>query len=476
MVSSRAEPAGSGHLHPERDVLAILRSFLLRIEDVSNFWVGFSGGADSTALLVALNELHSEFDINFQAVHFNHGLQVDAMSWQRHCQAFCQQRNIALHVAVLNIHSSLGPGPEGRARQQRYAAAEQLLGPGDVLLTAHHADDNAETLLINLMRGCGMDGIAGIPHIRALGDGRVARPFLGLQRSDLEAFLRTRDIKWLEDPSNLNQEFDRNFIRNGLLPILAQRWPGAVKSLNQVSSHARELTEIITKLLEAHYGHLILDGFTLALPPLLRLEPELQGLLLRQWLRDQDIITPPRRRLSEFLRQLNLTSSPGEHAELRWSGHLLKRSGSLLWLCTAPAPGPCPVLPWTSGMQLNLGNEAGTLELSGPQTNPPAGWAAGPRKAGDRMSLHEGGPRHTIKELMRNGGIPPWLREAVPVLYWDDRPVAVGDWLLHPDLHGFLKRNGLRYRWRPRHPLLCKLQSVSVQLPNQLETPHDRSA
>lgn len=434
------------------------------------YWVGFSGGADSTALLVALNELGVDLAAEFHAVHFNHGLQTAADDWQTHCLSFCKKNNIPLSIQQLEINLTPGQSPEAQARQQRYAAVEKLLGDGEIYLTAHHADDNAETFFLHLMRGSGMDGLAAIPPLRRIGQGWVARPLLEFRRQDLESFLRQRNIPWLQDPSNLNAAYDRNYVRNSLFPALDKRWPGVVKRLNQTASHARDFTAVLARLLASRHGNIILDNHTLALEPFIGLDLELQAMLLRQWLRGQEIISPPKQRLREFLHQLKASDQAGKRPELRWARHLIKRHGGALWLHQLRCPDQCPSRPWTSGMSLDLGTDFGLIHLSGNPVDIPPGWDIGPRRNGARMMQRTGGPRRKVKELMRECGLPPWLRPAVPVLYWQGEAAALGDWLFSARLQRWLSDSSLVYTWQPNHPLLCKLQSVSVHSLDQAES------
>jgi len=440
-----------------------LRQRLALFPAPSRYLVGFSGGADSTALLVAMLELRQELAADIHAVHFNHGLQPDANSWQEHCLAFCSRNKIRLHIHKLELNVAAGKSPEEEARQKRYKKVEQLLGDGEIYLTAHHADDNAETFFLNLMRGSGVDGLAAIPPLRRIGRGWVARPLLDFRRKNLEEFLRARRISWLEDPSNQDLAFDRNYVRNQLLPDLDKRWPGVWKRLNQAAVHARDFANVLNTLLAERHGNLLQDRYTLALDPFLGLDSELQALLLRQWLRDQDIVSPPRSRLQEFLVQLNYSTRKGARPELRWAQWQIKRHGNMLWVHEYPFAAVCPNRTWTAGMELSLGPDFGTLSLSGNTTIIPEGWTVGPLKKAAGLRLHEGGPRHRLKELLREQGVPTWLRAAIPVLYWQGEAAAVGNWLFSDELQRWLLQNRVTYMWRPDHPLLCKLQSVSVQ-------------
>jgi len=462
MANSRADQSATGRFDT-RQLLERLSLFPVP----SRYWVGFSGGVDSTALLVGMDELRQHLAADFRAIHFNHGLQTAATEWQLHCSAFCDRRAIPFDVVKLDLDPAAGRSYEGEARQLRYASVRQLLGDREIYLTAHHADDNAETFILNLMRGSGIEGLAAIPPLRKLGKGWVARPLLEFRRADLERFLRERGLPWLEDPSNEDVRFDRNYVRNQLIPTLDKRWPGAAQRLNQAAIHARNYATVLNSLLAERYGCLVRDNFTLDIGPLLRLEPELQANLLRQWLRGQEVLVPPLKRLDEFLSQLNTATGHGARPELRWGQWMIKRHGELLWLHQWPFPSMCPEKQWRSGNELDIGPEFGKLSLIGNGCEVPEGWEIGPRKNTAGMRLHPGGPHRKLKELMREMDVPPWLRCAIPVLYWNGEVAAVGDWLLSAELQRFLSRNRIEYRWQPKHPLLCKLQSVSVQFLKQ---------
>lgn len=462
-------------MNTANNLLAQLCEIIRSYPVAPRLWVGFSGGADSTALLLALHELSAEIPASIQAVHFNHGLQAAASQWQKHCQAFCEARRIPFYTEDLDLGTRDGHSPEEHARHHRYSAVRRLLGVGDIFLTAHHADDNAETLLLNLMRGSGIDGLTGIPRLRRMGKGWVARPLMDFRRQELEDFLCHRQIGWLEDPSNNNSGFDRNFLRNNIIPELEKRWPGTIPGINQTARHARELTATLTGLLGQQHGDLLQDDFTLPLPALLRLQPDLQSLVIRHWLRDQDIITPPRRRLLEFLRQLNSPSTNGRADELRWSDWMIKRHGESLWLQAVPTLPACPGHLWMGGATLELGAVFGDVILNG-SSSIPQNWEIGPRRQNTTMQLHESGCHRQMKELLRLLGIPPWLRDSVPILYWEGQVAAVGDWLIGPRLRQLLEAESASYHWNPRHPLLRKLQSVSVDFLKQENPSHGQIA
>lgn len=440
-----------------------LHERLARLPVVSKIWVGFSGGADSTALLVALKEMEHDLPAEFAAVHFNHGLQEAADEWQHHCQSFCDERNIPISIYCLELNLKEGQSAEEQARNGRYLSIESFLEEKQVYLTAHHADDNAETLFLNLMRGSGLDGLAGVPALRPAGKGWVARPLLDFRRRSLEEFLRARGITWLQDPSNLDTSFDRNFLRNTVFPELENRWPGLVSNLNQTSRNARDSASVLATLLSHPHANPVIDEHTLSLDILLGLKDEVQTAVLRQWVRGKGVLTPPRRRLQQFLDQLRTTAATANQAELSWAAQILKRHQRFVWWHGLPCPELSPALAWESGTSLCLGPEFGSIRLSGSNGVIPKGWEVGFLRNGARMKLHASGPRRKLIDLLREQGIPPWLRHAVPVLYWNGAAVSLGDCVMEPGLLGWLDEHDASLHWHPIHPLLRKLKSVSVQ-------------
>jgi tRNA(Ile)-lysidine synthase len=439
-----------------------LLASLARLPTPGRYWVGFSGGADSTALLQALHECRDALPAAIQVIHFHHGLQAGADAWQDHCRAFCAERDLPFQAERLEIDRSGRSSPEEAAREQRYHAIGGLLQPREMYLTAHHAEDLAETLFLNLMRGSGVEGLAGIPVLRELGHGWVGRPLLEERRHELENYLAGRGIPWLTDPSNADTGFDRNYLRQELFPLLEQRWPGLVRRLSRTARNARTTAAAMARFVEGQSGELLQDRLKMPLPGLLDLDMEMQTLILRQWLRRHEVPMLPEQRLREFLDQLR-RGGADSLAEVRWQGWMLKRYRSELWLHGEEACQPCPDQAWREGSQAKLGSATGKLLLHGAAADIPPGWRIRPRRPGDRIRLQPGRPRRKIKHLFQAASIPPWLRGAVPVLEWDGEPVALGDWLLGHRLRDWLQRSGLQYSWRPADPALERLRTDSRQ-------------
>jgi tRNA(Ile)-lysidine synthase len=435
-----------------------LLNSLARLPTPRKYWIGFSGGADSTALLQAIHECQEQLAVPIHAVHFHHGLQSEADAWQTHCETFCSERDIPFLSRRLEIDRSSKNSPEEESRNSRYRSVAEILGDAEMYLTAHHAEDQAETLFLNLMRGSGIEGLAGIPVLRNLENGWVARPLLDRNRPELEHFLEQKNIPWLTDPSNADTSFDRNYLRQELFPVLEQRWPGLGKRLFRTARNARITAGAMAMFIESQSGDLIRDRLKMPLQKLLELEPEMQTLILRQWLRRHEVPVLPEARLLEFLDQLagsQLTSS----AEVQWADWMIKRYQRDLWLHRRNPFLACPEKKWKNGMMFDIGPDSGALRLIGETTAIPASWKVRARKGGDRIRMVPNGPSYKIKELFRAAVIPPWLRSGIPVLEWDGEPVALGDWVIGHRLEGWLFENDLKYQWRPSDPVLGRVRT-----------------
>ncbi len=255
--------------------------------------MAFSGGLDSTVLLHLLAQLaRSEALPALSALHVHHGLQAAADGWPAHCQVVCRSLGIPLRVERVQV--AVGGSIEQAARDARYRAFQANLGEGQVLLTAQHLDDQAETLLFRLLRGAGLRGLAAMPASRPLGGGRLCRPLLGVSRAELEAYAQTHRLDWVEDPSNQDPRFSRNYLRREIMPRLASHWPQAVAGMARCAAHLREAEDLLAELAAIDLRACRqpseldwpdwLDLPRIALEPLRRLSAARQRNLLRAWL------------------------------------------------------------------------------------------------------------------------------------------------------------------------------------------------
>ncbi|NIR59118.1 MAG: tRNA lysidine(34) synthetase TilS, partial [Gammaproteobacteria bacterium] len=214
----------------------------------ARYWVAYSGGLDSLVLLHALAARRDRLGAPLAAVHVDHGLHPDSGRWAAHCARTCAALGVPYECRVVEATAASGESPEAAARRARYEALAGLLEPGACLLTAHQRDDQAETLLLQLLRGAGPDGLAGMPMCRPLGAGWHLRPLLDWERADLHAYARAQGLEWVEDASNRDTGIDRNYLRHIVLPALRERWPGAPATLARAARHQAEAAELLVAL------------------------------------------------------------------------------------------------------------------------------------------------------------------------------------------------------------------------------------
>ena len=204
--------------------MSLSTNLLDALSPKNRIFVAFSGGLDSTALLFLCNKALKQKKIrNLKAIHINHNLSKNSDNWQQHCESFCRSNNIKFESFIVEVSKNRS-SIESQARQARYKIFESLLDENDQILLAHHRDDVFETILLRLFRGTGVDGLSGLNEKRSLGKGEIIRPFLNLSKSDLEIFIHKNDLPYVEDDTNLNNDFDRNFLRNEIIPSLEKRW------------------------------------------------------------------------------------------------------------------------------------------------------------------------------------------------------------------------------------------------------------
>jgi tRNA(Ile)-lysidine synthase len=429
-----------------------LQEVLSRYSDGTTHWVGFSGGADSTALLHALHELTPEHSTGIKALHINHGIQAESDDWEVHCRNFCQQRNIEFLCLTVNVNIKGGSGPEAEARKARYSAVEKLMAIGDIFLTAHHREDQAETLLLNLMRGSGIDGLAGMPETRPLGRGILARPLLGFPMQSLRDYLLSVNVPWLEDPSNTDESYDRNFVRHQLLPLISRRWPGASDRIARsalLSRHASEnLAFWADEKLEQHLLH----------PQVLNLrhiDPEDPGFstVTRQWLRNAKAAPIPLKQLDALSAQiLNLKAE--SKLRIAWSGWVIQAFNNCLWLQDEASIAKCPNMTWDHPKPLDLGSGLGSLRVH----PAPAQWlekiSVSHRNGGESLSQANGSHHKALKDILREAGIPHWLRSAIPLISGPDGLLAVGDMAIGSEFTDWLTKENASIEWSPTDPVL----------------------
>jgi tRNA(Ile)-lysidine synthase len=348
---------------------------------------------------------------------------------------------------------------EAAARRARYAALERWLPADACLLTAHNRDDQAETLLLQLLRGAGPDGLAAMAPLRRFGRGWHGRPLLDVGRSDLLAWSEAEGLGWVEDPSNADTALDRNFLRHRVLPVVRERWPGAAAAVARSAAHQQAALALLRDL-----GALDLDHcrgrrpHCLSVSRLAGLPAPRQRNLVRHWLARQDLPTPPSRVLEQLLEQM-LCGRADAEPRVTWPGAEVRRyRGELFAMRPLPAPPSGLCLAWDGTAPLEIPGAGGVLNAI---TMRGAGVArrllySAPvtvrfREGGERLRPAGRPHRRLLKHLFQEAGIPPWERDRVPLIHAGGRLVAVAGLWVADEAAAGAEEAGIRFDWSRLH-------------------------
>ena len=427
--------------------------------EVPCYWVAYSGGLDSRVLLHALGGLRNALTAGLGAVHVNHGLQAAAGQWEAHCKQVCAKLDIDFVSLQVDARASSGESPEAVAREARYQALAGWLPAGHGLLTAQHQDDQAETLLLQLLRGSGVNGLAAMPATSRLGNGWHLRPLLAFTRNSLHDYALSHALSWVEDPSNADTTFDRNYLRQHIFPVLRERWPAVTANLSRSAVHCAEAADLVETL--GRQDLLEVAGQqrnALSLKQLVALPLMRQRNVLRLWIRQATGMPPSTAVLARIQNDI-LNSRPDAGPCVRWGRHEMRRyRDDLFLLPQCPQPDSKRVMDWKMKEPLQLPGTGGMLSVS-QQTGQgirktaiaDAGVRVTWRHGGERCHPVGRGHRHSLKKLFQEQGIPPWERARIPLIYIGDRLAAVaGLWVCEPFQAG-PKESGLLINWERHH-------------------------
>ena len=421
------------------------------------YWVALSGGLDSTVLLHALASQRSRLPGELRAVHVNHSLHAQAAEWQRHCATLCASLDVPLESRIVKVQPRPGESLEAVAREQRYAAFRILLGPGDLLLLAHHQDDQMETFLLQALRGAGVRGLAAMPEAAVVDGLHLARPLLDCGRADIEAWAKHEGLRWMEDPSNTDTGFDRNYLRHEVLPRLKARWPAAGDTLGRSARFCAEADVLLRELGaedHARYG----AAETLPLRALRELSAPRARNLLRHWLQSRQLPLPPAHKLEEILRQAEARADRNPCIE--WAGAEVRRYRQRLYAqppVAAAAPREFRLRP---GLAQELGEGLGVLRLT-PASGEglraslcgPEGLAVAFRHGGESCRPAGRGHDRPLKKWLQELHVVPWLRDRLPLLHAEQELLAVAGLFVCEDYAANPGEPGLRIEWLKHPPL-----------------------
>lgn len=422
-------------------LLAPLRA----LPDDGPLLIALSGGMDSVVLLHAAVHCLAERPGGLAALHINHQLQPNADDCEAFCRELCASLGVSCQVTRVTVPQGATGGRgglEAAAREARYQVFEAALAEGGTLLMAHHQDDQAETVLFRLLRGSGPAGLAGMPRQRPLGRGRLVRPFLELSRQQLQGHAASTGYRWVEDPSNQDTGFDRNFLRHRVLPLLKQRWPTVLKRLQRSAEACDEGAQLAASLARLHHQQVASRDGGLRVAELARLTGPEQKNLLRWWIGQRGLPVPERQDWRASLAELT-GAGEDRQPELVGQGFVLRRYRGTLYLVSSeqPLPQPCWLEP---GRPTRWGDWCLTLEpVVAPSKQIPK-IRLSTRQGGERLRPDPGGPSRALKTWLQEQAVPPWERARLPVLTELGEVVAVGDFWISPKYAGAAPERGWR--------------------------------
>ena len=390
---------------------------------IKSMTVALSGGVDSVVLLHLLHSLQKKHRFTLNATHVHHGLSKNADKWVKFCEKLCRDLSVPIDVHYVKLPQKKSLGIEGEARRLRY---EKLLqSKSDLVVLAHHADDQAETFLLQLIRGAGVKGLSSMAHFDDAR--RLWRPLLNTSRIDIEKYAKQHKLKWIEDESNLNTDFDRNFIRSKVLPILKNRFNHIIKVISRSSAHLAEAQNLLDDLAQLDlkkYLKSINYNHKLQVKTLNKLSLTRAKNVLRYWLEMNDQLMPSKDLLDELLRQV-LTAKKDATLKIELSkdyeirrykdeiylvqkNQKTQKNYEIIW-----AGEPEILLPNGSKLKFKKvkGRGISFTKIKDKKI------IISNRKGGEFFKPDSKRPTKKVKQLLQESDLPPWERENLPMIF-----------------------------------------------------------
>jgi tRNA(Ile)-lysidine synthase len=474
MASSRKSKSNS----ISRRVQNVLREQIHRGDRLA---VALSGGVDSVVLLDLLIPISVEMQFSLSAIHVNHGISANTDRWSEFCRDLCRSRSVPLEIAELKIRREPGISLEALARDERYRIFEKI--EADYVVLAQHLDDQAETLLLQLLRGAGVKGLGAMPVVRNITQGnskqeselrndksrvlddrpRILRPLLDVSRREIEDYAGENELQWVTDESNEDVSFDRNFLRHEFFPLLEKRFPSYRTTFLRASRHMAEASALLDELAEADSRECIVPG-KLHIEDLRKLSFPRARNLLRYTLAQQGAILPSTTKLEEILRQL-LSSRPDAKLRVIFGNTEVRCFRGMVHVRNRDISRPDELpdedwhVPWHGEKQLIIAELGGTLifahdrgigiNLQKLAEHPVT---IRPRQGGERLRLDRKRPRRSLKNLLREASLPPWERETLPLIFSGEHLVCVPGIGVNCDFQAAAGERGLVVQWQPDMP------------------------
>ncbi|MFV0575539.1 MAG: tRNA lysidine(34) synthetase TilS [Vibrio sp.] len=416
---------------------------LEQASSAQKFVLALSGGLDSRVLLHLLGRFKKQHPTyQYIAVHVHHGLSQNADDWMQQCEAWCQQENIEFHGEKVQLELGARISIEQAARDARYQALAKYVDNQSLLLTAHHQGDQLETFLLALKRGSGPKGLSAMAFNMPFAGGELFRPLLDLPRTQLEQYAQQHQLEWVEDESNQDTRFDRNFIRHEIAPALKQRWPNIEQSVARSAALCAEQESLLKELLIERYQSMQRENGSLAIESLKTQSPAARNAILRMWLDESGFPMPSMKQLAQCWQDVALAQTDAAPI-FRFGNTQIGRHNDRLYVFAVQQDLSQQVLEWDIQQALELPDGLGRLELKSLD----ADFDVQSLKAKSIQTLtlpediqhiqvqfkatgilaHPETRQHSraLKKLLQEYDVPVWQRNRIPFLMQNDQLIAV---------------------------------------------------
>ena len=419
--------------------------------DVTKFTIALSGGVDSMVLLDLLSKAKRSSDV-IKAIHINHNLHESSKEWVNFVKDACKKYKLPLIIESINPKQE-GFGLEAEAREQRYKKFKEIILDNECLLTAHHLDDQIETMLFRIFRGTGLDGLRSIRKKAKFGKGLLFRPLINIPREAIEQYAKLNDIKWIEDPSNKNIDFDRNYLRNNIVPSIKKRWPNAQKTITRLSSLAENNQKLLHELAKEDIGEIekfnVLDIGILSNKSSLRINNIFRFLILKN-----KMGIPSLKVLENGIE--TLINAKSDSPIITWDGFSIRRYKNTLYFFN-PDLKQDEIRPlkmkWFIDQTINLGGNRGSIQArfikgEGIALNKcPKSLEIKYRKGGEQIKPSGHKITKSLKNLFQENNVLPWVRDQIPLFYLDEELISVGDLWFNQDYRAKEQEEGFLISW-----------------------------
>lgn len=446
-----------------------IKSIFSQYKEIKTCWVAYSGGLDSHVLLHTLAEIQDELQLELIAVHINHQTSPHANTWQQHCHSTCTNYGIKLLTFTIDISEKNDQGAEALAREKRYAIFHDLLETNDLLMTAHHSNDQIETILLQLIRGCGPDGLVGMPYSRALGKGHLIRPLLNYERAKIHQYGLQESLHWVEDESNQSKQYDRNFLRHDILPNLLKRWPSLPQTIQRSATH-----QVAAKLLLDETSNNDLKTVSdktltkINITKFLHLPIIRKTHVLRAWIKHNGFRTPSTQLIEKIDKEV-IHAGNDRMPCLKWRGAEVRRYHKFLYIIQPLTTHNIKQsTTWDIAQPLQLGisylkataNKGNGIK----QSMLPSGTVLVKfRQGGEKIQLSDQTHPKRLKKLFNERKILPWLRDRLPLIFYRDELIAVADLWVAKKYSALPSELAWEIHWEKttpetasHHPLTCR--------------------